>query len=55
MANNITKPYGETGDKTKTITEIQMISTTNTITNITNHRILTIKMLNNVFLYSVLH
>ncbi len=43
MANNITKPYGETGDKTKTITEIQMISTTNTITNITNHRILTIK------------
>ncbi len=40
MANNITKPYGDTGDKTKTITEIQMISTTNTITN---HRILTIK------------
>ncbi len=44
MANNITKPMVILQTKTiETITEILMISTTNTITNITNHQLLTIK------------
>ncbi len=42
-ANNITKPTVTLLTKTKeTITEILMISTTNTITDITNYQLLTI-------------
>ncbi len=53
MANNITKPMVTL--LTKTIEpietkEILMISTKNTITNITNYQLLTIKTLNNDFL-----